>query len=59
MKCSEVERKYQVLRDFEKTQNELETARKFNLDQIRVMQILTQKVQIEDLHDKIHCKMSF
>ena len=56
MKCSEVERKYQVLQDFEKTQNELETARKFNLDQIRVMQILTQKVQIEDLHGKIHCK---
>ena len=56
MKCSELERKYQVLRDFEKTQNKLETARKFKMDRIFVSEILKQKEEIEDLHDRINCK---
>ena len=55
MKCSEVEAKFQVLQDFEKTQNKLETAQNFQLDHILVMKILNQKEEIEELHGKIHC----
>lgn len=56
MKCSEVEGKFQVLRDLEKTQNKLKTAQNFKLDHILVTKILNQKEEIEELHGKINCK---
>ena len=53
MKCSEVERTFQVIQDYETSQNTQETASKFQLDPIYVTEILKHKEEIEKLHGQI------
>ena len=55
MKCSEVERTFEIIQDYEATQNAEETGSKFQLAPIFVTEISKHKDEIEFLHSQIHC----